>query len=140
MPSSTHAVIISTTTSSSKPLGYAFRDWKYTSFKLRFGKDFETSPESNACADTGYLVILGNKKFILRMVLGVEIRKMALPIPVRGLGNRIVMTNEYVILTMYIEGECGSDGELKTVCFTMEVYLVNDLKANMLIGNDTLVP
>ena len=135
--------IIQSPVSSTKPPGYAFRGWKYASFKLRLAKEAilapQELPESEACADTGCSVTLGDKKYVLRMVPGIEIRKMASPVPVRGLGNRIVMTDEYVILTLYIDG-IAKDGTPKTACLTTEVHLIDDLKANMLIGNDTMVP
>ena len=135
--------IIQSSASSTKPPGYAFRGWKYASFKLRLAKEAipapQELPESEACADTGCSVTLGDKKYVLRMVPGIEIRKMASPVPVRGLGNRIVMTDEYVVLTLYVDG-IAKDGTPKTACLTTEVHLVDDLKANMLIGNDTMVP
>ena len=71
------------------------------------------------------------------MVLRVEVKKIALSILIRGLGNRIIIINKYVILIIYIKGEY--DGELRTIYFTIEIYLVNNLKANILIRNDTLI-
>ena len=76
---------------------------------------------------------------MLRAVPDVEIRKMASPIRVKGLGNRMVTTTEYVVLTLYVDVR-AQNGNLKTACLTTEVHLVEDLKANMLIGNDTMVP
>ena len=145
-PSTIREPIKSTVSASTKPPGYAFRGWKYASFKLRLAKEVmqegavaaRDSQESEACADTGCSVTLGDKKYVLRMVPGIEIRKMASPVPVKGLGNRIVMTDEYVVLTIFVDGLV--DGVARTACFSTEVHLVEDLKANMLIGNDTLVP
>ena len=93
--------------------------------------------ESEGCVDTGYSVILDDKNYVLRMVPGVEIRKIISSVPVRGLGNRIIMTNKYVVLTIFVDGLI--DGITKTACFTAEVHLVEDLKANLLIGNDTMI-
>ena len=64
------------------------------------------------------------------------IKKLATPVPVKGLGNQITTTDEYVDLVSYVDGEV--DGKPGTACFTTEVHLVDDLKANILFGNDTM--
>lgn len=75
---------------------------------------------------------------MLHSVPGIEVKKMVSLVLVRGLGNRIITTDEYVVLTVYIDGLIDND-TLKAVCFFMEVHLVDDLKANLLIGNNVLI-
>ena len=100
------AVILREIITSTAPLdiiklsGYAFRDWKYTTFKLRLIKE---AAELDAYGDTRYSVTLGDKKYMLRIILNTEIRKILAPVSIRGLGNKIVITNEYVTLTLYID-------------------------------------
>ena len=75
---------------------------------------------------------------MLRIVLRVEIKKIFLSVSVRGLENRIIITNEYIVLILYIN-EILSEDVLKTICFTTKVYLVNNLKTNMLINNNIII-
>ena len=74
---------------------------------------------------------------MLRIVPGVEIRKIILSVLVRGLENRIIITDEYVVLMIFIDRLV--DNIIKTVCFIVEVYLIKDLKANLLINNNIII-
>ena len=74
---------------------------------------------------------------MLRIVSSIEIRKMILSVPVRGLGNRIIIINKYVVLTIFVNRLI--DSIIKTVYFIIEVYLIKNLKANLLISNNTIV-
>ena len=75
---------------------------------------------------------------MLRIISEVEIKKIVLSVLVRGLKNRIVITNKYMILTLYID-EILNEGVSKTACFTTEVHLINDLKVNILINNNIMI-
>ena len=74
---------------------------------------------------------------MLRTVSDIEIRKILAPIPIRELGNKIVITNEYVVLTLYVNSTIN--GQSKTAYFTTEIHLVDNLKTNLLINNDILI-
>ena len=75
---------------------------------------------------------------MLRIILEVEIKKIVLSILVRELENQIIITNKYIILTLYINRILNKD-VLKTTCFTTKVYLINNLKINILINNNIIV-
>jgi hypothetical protein len=64
---------------------------------------------------------------------------MASPISVRGLGTSKHPSDEYAIVPMYFPGK-DKDGNPVMAKITREVHLVDDLKANMLIGNDLIGP
>lgn len=117
--------------------GYNFRSWKYATMKVRFSSD----PDSEECEvspDSGCGVTLGDRAYLWKHVPGIEIKKLASPIPVRGVGNKIVNSDEYAVVRIYVNGTVG--GLTRTACLTMEVHIVDDLKANILIGTDTMVP
>lgn len=59
---------------------------------------------------------------------------MSAPIPVRGVGNKITRTDEYVEIEMFIPGATA------TGSFIMDAHVVDELRANMLIGTDNLEP
>ena len=69
---------------------------------------------------------------------GLEIKKITSPIPVRGVSNKIVQTDEYIIITIYIIGTISD--VTRTAFLTMKVHLVNNLKVNILIGTDIMIP
>ena len=117
--------------------GYNFRSWKYATMKVRYLPDSHAE-ESEVSPDSGCGVTLGDRAYLRKQLPGLEIKKLASPIPVRGVGSKIVNSDEYAIVTIYVKGTIG--GEAKTACLTMEVHIVDDLKANLLIGNDTMVP
>ena len=75
---------------------------------------------------------------MLYIISEVEIKKIILSVLIRGLENRIVITDKYIILTLYIN-EILNEGVSKTACFTTKVHLINDLKINMLISNNIIM-
>ena len=103
--------------------------------KVRYSPDGE---ESDISPDSGCGVTLGDRAYLQKQVPGLEIKKMTSSIPVRGVGNKIVQTDEYAMITIYVTGIIS--GVTRTASLTMEVHLVDDLKANILIGTDTMVP
>ena len=54
----------------------------------------------------------------------------------RGVGNKIIHSNEYAIITIYVTSLVG--GVTRTTYLTMEVYIVDNLKANILIGTNII--
>ena len=122
-----------------KAPGYAFRGHKYATTKVRHSSDPE-APEDDNCFDTGTSVTLGDRAYIRRVsskVSNLEVKKLVTPIPVRGLGNQITTTDEYVDLVSYVDSKV--DSKPGTAYFTTEVHLVDNLKANILFGNDTII-
>ena len=58
----------------------------------------------------------------------------------RRVGNSKYKTSEYVTVLIYLLG-LSSDGEEKVLVYIRrELYLVNDLRAKILISNDILGP
>jgi len=68
----------------------------------------------------------------------IEIRKISLLILVRGVGNKVVKTDKYIIVKIYIRGSITENPII--VAIIIKVYLINNLKANLLIGNNSLKP
>ena len=57
-------------------------------------------------------------------------------ISIRGVGNKIVNTNKYVMMIAYINEIINNI--IKTIYFTMKIYLVNDLKVNILFETNII--
>ena len=117
--------------------GYNFRSWKYATFKVKFSPDLDAE-ENEVSPDTGCGVTLGDRAFLLKQIPNLEIMKMAASLPVRGVGNTIVHTNEYALVAIYVH--VTLNGAPRIARLTMEVHIIDNLKANMLIGTDTMTP
>ena len=56
---------------------------------------------------------------------------------IRGLDNRIIIINKYIILIIFINRLVK--GVTRTTYFIIEIYLVNNLKVNLFINNNIIV-
>lgn len=68
-----------------------------------------------------------------------EISKMAIPLKVRGIGSAKYNFDEFISVLLYFLGRNKSK-QLVYVRVDRELYLVDGLKANMLIGNNIIGP
>ena len=57
-------------------------------------------------------------------------------IPVRGVGNKIIYSDKYAIIIIYVISLVG--GITRTTYLIIEVYIINNLKANILIRTNTI--
>ena len=88
--------------------------------------------------DLDCLVILINRIFLLEQVLDIYVRTIASPISVRGISSNHHSTSEYILLEIYFLGTRNRvDIRAK---ITREVYLVDGLKAKMLLGTNIIGP
>lgn len=133
----TQTVIVkSTATKDNKPPGFAFRGLRYVTMSAKLGK--ADAQQVSVCGDTGTLITLADRTFIINNIPDVVVRKMPSPLPVRGVGSTPVTANEFADIKVYMDGIIK--GKRTTAEITIEVYLVDELKANILIGTDVLVP
>ena len=112
--------------------GHAFRQYHYAMAQFQLTPD---SDPKSGCLDTGCSVTLMDRAFLALTHPGLAIRTMASPITVRGLGANVHQTAEYVVTPLYFPGEHAI-----AVTAPREVHIVDDLKANILIGMDVMVP
>jgi hypothetical protein len=74
--------------------GYRFRTWHYVTADVRLVRSATLEP---VCLDTGCSLSLVDRAWLKKTAPDVEIRTMATPITVRGIGQN---KHEYVILLM----------------------------------------
>ena len=134
IPDTTSEVILSNTDSASDiGTGYGFRGWTYAKAEVTLSP---TGQPETGCLDTGAGVTLSDRDFYKRQNPNGTIRTMATPLKVRGLGTHRHESSEYAICDIHLKGE--KDGKPVTSVLRREVHLVDNLKANMLIGNDVI--
>ena len=113
--------------------GLAFRNYHYAVTHISWEP---ASEKKESCADAGCTMTMADRTFVPKTT---QIRKMATRIPIRGLGSKIHHSDEYAILTFYMEGVLPN-GARAFAQITREIHIVDDLKAGMLIGADILTP
>ena len=74
----------------------------------------------------------------MKNVSELKIRKMTFFISIRDVKNKIVNTNKYVIMIVYINDVINSI--TKTVYFTMKMHLINDFKINIFLETNIITP
>ena len=129
-------VIESSATDKPTP-GRAFRGYRFATVKISLtyqGKLYEY------CFDTGCTMSLIDRAFLKQIMaeggINIEIKKMASPIKVRGLGTKEHDACEYAIIPMYVPNGDGS----KVALIRREIHIVDDLSAKALIGIDIMKP
>ena len=88
--------------------------------------------------DTRYTIILVNRRFLAKILLGVLIKKTKAPINIRSIGLVRHSTNKYVTIDVYIPSE--REGKKVLSYLRREVYLVDYLKVKILIRIDVIGP
>ena len=117
--------------------GHAFRNYHYAMAMAKLAKKCVLE---SICLDTGCSVSLADRAWIKECMPDIEIRKMASPITVRGLGSARHQTDEYVILPIYFPGKTKDGQEVTAKTAPREIHLVDELKAKMLVGMDIMKP
>ena len=116
--------------------GFCFRPWNYTYIMFKIKPEHEAT---DACLDTGCGVSLIDRNWLKKTHADTTILRMASPLKVRGVGTNKYETDEFAILPIYLPGK-DKDGQDILACLTAEFHLVDNLRAQMLIGNDIIGP
>ena len=124
-------------TSSSEPIsgtGYAFRNYHYAVASLSWSAGGQ---KHEFCADPGCTMSVMDRTF---MPSQTEVKRIPTKIPIRGIGSDLHYSDEYAVVTFYLEGTLSGSSDVTFARITREVHLVDDLKAGMLMGADILTP
>lgn len=142
---------------------YVFRNWNYAivsvALKSNFrshdktlSKDHTDTPPINAnwinaqeavssgrngCIDTGCGTTLIDQNWLKAQLPEAKILKMATPLKVRGIRTSKHKTDKYVLETLYFPA-INNKGQQVIVCIRYELHLIDNLKVNILIGNDII--
>lgn len=108
--------------------GYGFRGSQYVTALIKLQKN---GVAQSVCIDTGCTMSIIDRDFLLQQAPEVIIRHMASPITVRGVGHGIHACKEYIRLDIYLQGSLNA-------LIHRDVYVVDGMKAKMLIGMDII--
>ena len=91
-------------------------------------------------ADTKCGITLEDRDFLKKELPDTEIRKMATSVEVLDISSDKHRTDEYIITPIYILGK-AKNGTIATAKLApREIYIVDNLRANILIGIDIITP
>lgn len=117
--------------------GMNYRGYTNLQAQLKLNRDGESS---TTCWDTGCNSSLISRTFLLKHLPDIEIRKMATPLRVKGIGDKIETSTEYVQLKMWVPGVDKETGKPAYAVMERELHIVEALAPNILMGTDIMVP
>jgi hypothetical protein len=116
--------------------GLGYRSYTYFIMYLCLTKD---GPIDTTCWDTSCNALLIDCSWLKRILLGSEIRIIAIVFIIKGIKNNSYNTNEYIILNLRIPGYNQENIEPTKVILYHEFYIINKFLANILISIDIMV-
>lgn len=128
--------LIESTAPPSPVNGMAFRSWHYLTGLLSLSRE---APPESGCFDTGCPMSMGDRLFLKRLIPTFETKKHESPITLRGIGTNRHSTNEWTTVSFYMKG-LTPEGKPVMIKYTRDIHVVDNLKANLLIGMDILGP
>jgi len=91
-------------------------------------------------SDTGYRVIITNSAFIKRALLRTYIRTIATLLKVTGIGKDKYKIAKYITTPLFLLRRNKLGYKVITKTAPREIYLVDSLRANILIRIDVITP
>ena len=132
--------------------GYAFRSWHYATDKTRIvaknddvtitKKDaaavVEKKKEKNVCYNSDCSCTLKNRLFIKKQLgENMKIQQLAFPLSMKEVDGKLVKISDFVMIQLFITGT-NVVGNSATTTVTVEIHLIDDLKANIFVDVDVL--
>ena len=82
--------------------------------------------------------MLKDRTYFYKHTFKLEIKKLIFLIPIYKINNKILNLNKYIIITIYMNDIINDI--FKIIFLIIKVYLVKDLKINILINIDIITP
>ena len=114
--------------------GTAFKDYNYCEFRYQLSRK---SPESESwgCADTTSGMSLVDES-VLEAGATAYKRVKSSPVHVKGIGDEMYLSNESVVLNLFLPDATNS----RLAKITREFHVVQDMACGLLLGNDIIEP
>lgn len=121
-------------------MGLAFKGWTYVTALITLipkHLPLYLDSKSTTYLDMGYRVTLVDKNWLWRHLQSQKISTMFIFLKVRGIRVSKLESAEFAILFLYFLGK-DSTGRLVYALIRCEIFLVKELRANLLISNNIL--
>ena len=120
---------------------FIFCNYYYVIVKTRLFYNIDNNKSNTKkeiiCFDFEYSLTLNDCDFIKKQFNEIKIRKLIFSILVRNVNEKIIKIDEYVITQLYIDNFIINN-KLITICIIAEIYLMNNLKVNLLFNVNVL--
>ena len=113
-----------------KTYSFGFRGYIYAKTIVSFSL---LEPKLSIYVDSRYIINLINRKFLKTQIFEAEIRSINITIRVKKIKSVKYNVSEYVVLQIYFAEKN------KIILIRKELYLINDLRTNIFIGNNIIV-
>ena len=132
-------VIESIVASNETSPSYVFREYQYEkiSARLKDNKDI-----IDACVNSDNLITMNGRKFLVQQLSNAIIQKLTSFVSVRRVKNKIIKFDEFVKARMFFDDTLNSKFtstfQSAIEVIDVEIHVINDFAANLLLSNDVI--
>ena len=113
---------------------YAFREYQYEQATVKLDN---SSENIKICIDIDCFVIMIDRKFLTQLLSNVSVQKLASSISVRDVSDKIVKSDEFMLVSMTFDEVLKSE-HATTDVIEAKMHLIDDFAINMLLANDVI--
>ena len=113
---------------------YAFREYQYDQATVKLNNNIENI---KICIDIDCLVTMIDRKFLTQLLLDVSMQKLASSIFMRDVRDKIVKSDEYMLVSMFFDDLLKSNQTTIDV-IEAKMHFIDDFATNMLLANDVI--
>jgi hypothetical protein len=95
---------------------------------------------NTTCWDTSCNILLINRSWLKRILLGNEIRIIITTLIIKNIENNSYNISKYIILNLRVPSYNQESTEPTEIILRHEFYIINKFPANILISMDIIVP
>lgn len=127
-----------------KPSGMSYRGSHHAQVWASFDKDvipFRICPDSGSGASLiDRALLVQNWDVIMAASPDGQLKTGVSTLKMKGVGAKTVASSEFVTIRIFLHGQRMSNGNPLLAAFQVELHVVDNLSANVLLGNDFLLP
>ena len=131
-----HSKLVISSSTPTMSNGMSFRSWCYLTGRLALSLE---GARDTGCLDTGCPITIIDRIFLRDRLSDYQVKTHDSPITLRGIGPNFHSTDEWTTISFYMDGTTNK-GNPATIKITRDFHIVDNLKANVLIGMDVLCP
>ena len=113
---------------------YVFREYQYDQVTVKLDNNIESI---KICIDIDCFVTMIDRKFLTQLLFNVSVQKLTSSISVRDVNDKIVKSDEFMLVSMTFDEVLKSKHAITDV-IEVEMHLIDDFAANMLLANDVI--
>ena len=113
---------------------YAFREYQYEQATIKLDNNSENI---KICIDTDCSVTMIDRKFLTQLLSNVSVQKLASSISVRDVSDKIVKSDEFMLVSMTFDEVLKSEHATIDV-IEAKMHLIDDFAVNILLTNDVI--